>query len=128
MQEISENLSDLYYEKLTTQNNPGVVLAQFYGQVFGVEVSRNDFIMFNRLLNLYGRFIVFFTILDMTSVKDLNLSDSPYQLLSYFAKRRLEQKYGVVVIEGQDLNKMASTLESKIEKQKKAKLKLPELE
>lgn len=124
---LTENLADYYYEKVTNSTNPGSVLAQFYGNVFDREISRKEIIMFNRLLKLYGRFVVYFTILDMTTVKELKL-DEPYGLLSYFARKRLDQKYGIVMIESQNLDKLASGLEDKIEKQKRVKIKIPELD
>lgn len=123
---ISENLADLYYEKLSDSGNPGVTLAQFYGSVFGLDVSKKEVIMFNRLLKIYGRFLVYFSILDMTTVRDLN-TENPFGLLSFFARKRLDQKYGIIMIESQNLDRTATTLESKIEKQRKMKLNIPEL-
>lgn len=127
MGDIEENIVDLYYEKLHSTTNPGLVLAQFFGSVFDRTITRSEIILFNRLLKVYGRFIVFFTVLDMSSMNDINF-DSLYPLLSYFAKKRLDQKFGVVMMESQDLNKVANSLEKQIEKQKKQKLVIPELD
>jgi hypothetical protein len=127
MTEISENSADLYYERLSNSTNPGLVLAQFFGNVFDRTISRSEVILFNRLLKIYGRFIVYFTILDMSSMSELNF-DNLYPLLSYFAKKRLDQKYGIIMVESQNLDKLANTYEKAIEKQKKTKLSIPELD
>jgi hypothetical protein len=127
MTDFSENVADLYYERLSSSTNPGLVLAQFFGNVFDRRITRNEVILFNRLLKIYGRFVVYFSILDMSSMTEINF-DSLYPLLSYFAKKRLDQKYGIVLVESQDLNKVALSLEKQIEKQKKQKLIIPELD
>jgi hypothetical protein len=127
MTEVSENSAEFYYEKLVNSTNPGLVLAQFFGNIFDRPISRVEVILFNRLLKVYGRFVVYFSILDLTSMTDLDFNNL-YGILSYFAKKRLDQKYGIVLVENNDLNKFASSIAKQIEKQKKEKLVIPELD
>lgn len=128
MTDVTENSAEFYYEKLVNSTNPGLVLAQFFGNVFNRQISRTDVILFNRLLKIYGRFVVYFTILDLTSMTDLDFSKDLYGIFSYFAKKRLDQKYGIVMVESNDLNKVALSWGKAIEKQKKEKINIPEFE
>jgi hypothetical protein len=120
-----ENVAELYYRKLSESKNVGVTLAQFYGSVFNQPVSKKEIIIFNRLVNIYGRFNVYFSILDMTSMTELNL-ENPYPLLSHFAKKRLDQKFDTNAIEPADLNRLANKLIKQLESGNK--LVIPEFE
>lgn len=127
MGELNENTSEFYYERLTSSTNPGLVLAQFYGNTFSREITKSEIIIFNKLLRLYGRFVVYFSILDMSSMSDINF-ENIFPLLSFFCKKRLEQKYGITLVEGQDLNKVATNIEKQIEKQAKSKIVIKDLD
>lgn len=127
MADVVENSAEFYYERLSTSTNPGLILAQFFGNTFDRSVGRADIMVFNRLLKLYGRFTVYFSILDMSSMSDVNF-DNIYPLLSYFCKKRLDQKYGVIVMENQNLDKVAQSVAKQIEKQKNAKFVIPEID
>lgn len=122
-----ENLSEFYYEQLKTTTNPALVLGRFYEALFDRKYTRSEIITFNRLLKVYGRFMLYFSLLDMTSMPDINF-DNIYGLISYFAKRRLEQKFGISMQEVKDLNKEATSLEKQIERQKRIKLNVQELD
>jgi hypothetical protein len=126
--EITENSAEVYYEKLVKSTNPGLILAQFFGNVFSRSIGKTEVILFNRLLRIYGRFVVYFSILDLTSMKELDFNQDLYGILSYFAKKRLDQKYGIVLVESNDLNRFATSVAKQIEKQKKEKLIIPELD
>ncbi len=89
-----ENAAELFYEQLSTTTNPALVLSRFYGTVFEREYGRPEVIMFNRLLKLYSKFTIYFSILDMTSMDNINFEAGTFGLLSYFCKKRIEQKFG----------------------------------
>jgi hypothetical protein len=123
----AENVSEFYYEQLKDTTNPALVLSRFFGSLFSRDYGRSEVILFNRLLKIYGRFTVYFSLLDMTSMTEINF-DNIYGLISYFAKKRIEQKYGILVIETRSLDKEVGVLEKLIAKQKKVKLNVQELE
>ena len=118
---MTENISEIYYEKLGTTTNPARDLTAFYGSIFEREVGRTEIILFNRLLKLYGRFTVFFAVLDMTSMDNVNF-DKPFPLLAYFCKKRLESKNGSIMTDLLYLDNEVSKLERQIEKMKGHKL------
>jgi hypothetical protein len=119
-----ENAAEFFYEQLSTTTNPALVLSRFYGEVFDREYSRSEVIMFNRLLRLYSKFTIYFSILDMTSMDNINFESGTFGLLSYFCKKRLEQKVGESSSNLKSLDKEVNQLEKEIEKQKHTKLKV----
>jgi hypothetical protein len=104
-----ENLAEYYFEKLPQDTNPGLLLAKFFCQSMETTVTKSEIIMFNRLIKLYGRTIPYFAILDVNSMPEVKL-DNPFPLLSYFCKKRIEQKNPEVY------NGAYTNLDSKIEK------------
>lgn len=86
-----ENLAEYYYELLPQDTNPGVLLAKFFCRGMEIPITKSEIITFNRLIRLYGRTIVFFAILDVCGMTDVN-TDNPFPLLAHFCKKRLEQK------------------------------------
>jgi hypothetical protein len=120
-----ENAAEFFYEQLSTTTNPALVLSRFYGEVFDRQYGRSEVIMFNRLLKLYSKFTIYFSILDMTSMDNINFESGTFGLLSYFCKKRLEQKIGESTYNNLiDLEKEITKLEKLIEKQKTTKLKV----
>lgn len=87
----TENLTEFYYERLSDTSNPGLVLAQFFGNVSGKSANRQTVMMFNRLIKLFGRFTTYFAIVDVSLMDNVNF-DNPFPLLAYFCKKRLEAK------------------------------------
>jgi hypothetical protein len=82
----AENLSEYFYEQLKDTGNPGLCLARFYGETFQRNIGKGEVILFNRMLRLYGRFTLYFSILDMSFMKDIN-HENIAPLLSYFCKK-----------------------------------------
>jgi len=85
----TEGLSDLYFSKLKTSANPGVVLAQFYGAVMGLEVGRSEIIMLGKLVKMFGRSSVFFSIIDISRIE--TPKEFPYGLLHHICRTKLEK-------------------------------------
>ncbi len=117
-----ENAAEFFYEQLSTTTNPALVLSRFYGEVFNREYGRPEVIMFNRLLRIYSKYTVYFSILDMSSMDNINFEAGTFGLLSYFCKKRIEQKFGIQVSNLINLDKDVDRLEKDIEKQKNIKL------
>ena len=120
-----ENAAEFFWEQLSTTTNPALVLSRFYGEVFDKEYGRPEVIMFNRLLRLYSKFTIYLSILDMSSMDNINFEGGTFGLLNYFCKKRLEEKFGISTLpNSENLDKDIKQLEKEIEKQKHIKLKV----
>ena len=111
--EDEKGLADVYYQKLVNENNKGLTMARFFGEIFDISYNTNHIKTFNRLIKLYGYRIVYFALLDSagTELKD---TEKIYGLISYFCKQRLESS-----------NQVNRVIE-KIKEYKK--IKIPEVE
>lgn len=109
-----ENIAEEFYAKLTDNNNPGLLLATFFSIMFNEDLKVDNIKLFNRLIKIYGRESVFFSILDCTGVRDFTVND-PFGIISYFCKKRLQNK--------KDAEKIldVSKIEKDIDKLKKMK-------
>lgn len=88
MAETAENLAELYYAKLRTGTNTGLVLAQFYSALTGKNIGRAEVISFNRLLKVFGKSNVFMAIIDVARLEEI--PEFPYGLFYKICKDRLE--------------------------------------
>ena len=119
-----ENSSDYYYEKLGKENNPGVILAAFYCSLYDMKVTRSEIIMFNKLVKTYSRFIVFYSILDITGTHEKPL-DTPYPYLAAICKRRFESAHMDSTLQAREsLDRYIASIDKKLEKMEKNKNKL----
>jgi len=88
-----ENLYDVYFKELQETNNPGKTLTQFYRNLF--DIADNKYLqnlrMFNKLIKLYGKEVLFYCIVEMYDIDDLN-HENIYPLISYIAKRIADKK------------------------------------
>ena len=89
MATITENLAELFFSKLKTATNSGVVLAQFYGALMGIEVGRSEIINFSKLAKVFGRTSVFFAIIDISRKE--SFPEFPYGLLHTICRSKLEK-------------------------------------
>ncbi len=88
---MNENLSEIYLEKLKTEKNIGLLLAKFFCELFGIPLTKEKIITFNKLIKLYSKENIFFSVLDCYDMPDVN-TEKVYPLLGYFCKKRLESK------------------------------------
>jgi len=121
-----ENMLEYYYEKLEKENRPGVVITRFYAEMFSQETSKKEIIMFNRLIKIYGRFIVFFAVLDVEKVVKDGRYDNIFGLLHTLCKSRFERAHPN---SNSPTSKVIRTtiLENEIEKAGRRKIKTPNL-
>jgi hypothetical protein len=114
----SEALADIYYDKLKDADNPGLTLARFFCELNDKQVDKDKVILFNRLLKLFGRYTIYFAIMDLYGYEGANL-DNIYGLLSYYCKSRLER-------ESKNSNNSDSLEDflSEVDKQRKAQKKI----
>ena len=120
-----ENSAEFYYEKLKTSLSPGAVISALYCTSYGVEVGRSEIIMFNRLIKMFGRFTVFFAVIDMLgSLQDK--PDEPYPYIYTICKRKFEAAHGEATTQAREpLDRFINDLDKQIEKAKSKKLKIP---
>lgn len=117
---MPENLADLYYEKLADTDRPGSVLARFFNALYDRPNSVKEIILFNKLIKVYGKYIPFFAILDFYNYAEAK-PENPYGLLSYYCKKRIEEKSSVTVVNDafKNLDNLADKVAKRIEEQKK---------
>ena len=120
----NENLSDLYYERLSSTTNPGTVLARFMGELIDRPINKSHIIMMNKMVKNYGRFLVFFSILDLSDVRDLG--ENIYPLMSAICKRRFEKAHvSSVIVQYNKLDREITKLDEEAAKVRKSKIKFP---
>jgi len=125
-----ENIADLYYEKLSKDDRPGNILAKFYEVTFDVPYSIQNIVMFNKLVRIYGKYIPFFAILDLFSYEGVEIKTNMFGLLSYYCKKRMEQKTEMVVLNDsyKSLDKSVKDILERIDEQKKNPAKIKRME
>ncbi len=122
-----ENMAEFYYEKLKVTTNAGLDLVHFFKEVTGKEAGRSEIIMINRLVKFFGRFTVYFSILDLSKVE--RLEGNLYPLLYTICKGRFERIYnGEISPALQPLNKEIASLQKQIENMKGKKIRFPKAE
>ncbi len=120
-----ENQAEFFYEKLKNQANPGLVLIEFYAEVTKLPTGRSEIIMINRLIKLFGRFTVYFAIMDLVRY-DGKLTGQVFPLLYTICRSRFERAHDTVFSASHEsLDKQLNQLEKELEKSKKAKGKFP---
>lgn len=114
---MADNLAELYLERLNSEGNSGLVLAKFYCELFGLPLEKSKIIMFNKLVKLYSKDNLFFSILDCYDVENLN-PEKIYPLLVYMCKKRIENKNNKLSFIP-NLSDKSETILNKIEKVKR---------
>lgn len=115
-----EGIAIKYYNQLeeNREKNGGIILSKMCGDLFGTRHNGTSIKMFNKLVNIYGRSIIYFSLLDLLDVKTLDTSRSLYPIINYLAKKRLEElsKESTTYI---DLNKISEEIGKEIRRRKK---------
>ena len=121
-----ENQAEFYYEKLKVSTNPGQVLLEFFREMINENAGRSEIILINRLIKLFGRFTVYFAIMDLSKYNSAELTGNLYPLVYTICKSRFERIHNVNVDSSQDsLDKVLKELEKEREKAQKSKGKVP---
>lgn len=119
-----EDSSNYYYNQLAKSDNPGVVLATFYCEQYNKKFTRSEVIMFNRLLRMFNRFLVFFATVDAIG-SNPNGMENPYPYIFRICKTRFESSYQDSSIHAREsLDKYLQKLDGEIEEFRKIKNKL----
>lgn len=118
-----ENQAEFYYEKLKESTNVGRDLLEFFtimtGKDFGI-------IMMNKLVKIFGRFTVYFAIMDLSKYQSDQLNGNLYPLLYAICKGRFERIHSnAFSAQYESLNKLVKELGKEREKARKSKGKVP---
>lgn len=103
----NDSLAEMFFDKIMTAENPVSYLVGFFCALFSVEVTKDMYMMFAKLYRVYGREIVYFSILDCFDIDSIDAS-KPYGILVYFCKKRLQTKTRPTI--RPDLDKFAETV------------------
>jgi hypothetical protein len=123
-----ENSSEFYYEKLKTSDSPGNILAAMYSTLYDITVSRREVMMCNKLVRVFGRYITFFSIIDMAGSYP-EQPETPLPLLYTICKRRFESAHSDSTIQSrQSLDSYINEIQKDIERVNKQKAKIPSSE
>lgn len=124
MTENIENLADIYSKKLVDTTNVGLTLTKFMCELINKKPSRYYIIRINKLIKIFGRWDVYFAIIELANVKDLK--EDVYPILFAICRSRHEKKYGqMAMVQYKSLNREINDIEKQIENVKKAKIKIP---
>lgn len=125
MSSSMENTVEFYYEKLKTTDTPGRVLAALMCSLYSKDVTKAEIILCNGLLKAFGRFTVFFAIVDMAGTYPEGV-EHPRAMLYTIAKKRFENAHiGSTIQARESLDSFLSNLEKQISKVEGKKLKIP---
>jgi hypothetical protein len=79
------------YKKLMEDTpSPGYFITMFYSVIFNVTTDQKTIGMFSNLVKIYGREVVFYSVLDLVDMENLDHSNI-VRLLSFFCKKRISQ-------------------------------------
>ena len=120
MVSMTDNLSEIYLEKLKTEQNSCLILAKFFCELFTLPLARDKIIIFSKLVKAYSKEDIFFSILDCYDMDNVN-TNKIYPLLVYFCKKRLEEKTKTLR-EDINLSSTSDEILKKIKKTSKQKL------
>jgi hypothetical protein len=125
-----ENASEYFYSQLADTKNPGLVLNKMFNELFGTKTDINRIKTFNKLVRLYGRFEVYFALLDMANWNNdgdkFQDKSNPYPLIARFIINRLEKKYQSRSDSyGKDLEPFARKIDKLIKNLEKEKPEMP---
>lgn len=122
-----ENQAEFYYEKLKTAANQGQTLLEFYREITGLQAGRAEIITINKLIKLFGRFTVYFAIMELSKYD--KLEGNTYPLLFTICKNRFERIHSDTFAPSHEsLDRQIDNLEKDIEKTRRIKGKLPDSE
>jgi hypothetical protein len=120
-----ENSSEFYYEKLKSSDSPGQILTAMYSTLYDIAPSRKEIIMCNKLVKVFGRFLVFFSILDMAGSYPVQ-PENPFPLLYTICKRKFESAHTDATMQSrQSLDSYIQNNRKEIERVKRQKAKIP---
>lgn len=123
-----ENQAEFYYEKLKNSTNPATTLCEFFTEITGRAYSRSEIIMMNKLIKVFGRFTVYFAVMDLSHIVE-KMGDNVYGFLYSSCKKRFERAHtDSSVAAYESLSREISSISKEIERISKMKRKPPSAE
>jgi hypothetical protein len=113
---LEENLVDSYYQEILKTTDPGGTLAKFLWSCLQKKPEGSDIAVMRKLVRIYGRWDVFYAILDLVDVSSVDHSKY-YGLLVYFIKKKIEERYKSLT-DYQDLSTFVDNVKASIGKNK----------
>lgn len=121
-----ENEAEFYYEKLKISTEPGKVIREFYRHMLDKDTGKSEIIMINRLVKMFGRFTVYFGIMDLSKYQSDQLNGNLYPLLYTICKNRFEKIHTETFsVSHESLDKYLKEIQKEREKAQRSKGKLP---
>lgn len=119
-----ENQAEFYYEKLKATTNSGQVLLEFFREMTNKDAGRSEIILINRLIKIFGRFTVYFAIMELSKYD--KLEGNLYPLLYAICKSRFEKIHDETFSAAHEsLDKFLRDVEKERQKVQRSKGKLP---
>lgn len=119
-----ENQAEFYYEKLKATTNSGQVLLEFFREMTNKDAGRSEIILINRLVKMFGRFTVYFAIMDLSKYD--KLEGNLYPLLYTICKSRFEKIHDETFSQAHEsLDKFLRDVAKEREKVQRSRGKLP---
>ena len=117
-----EGLITSYKSRLDAETNPGLLLSRYYLEIHQLPSSSLAGFLptINKLIRLYGRQIVFYSITSTADFAEVNHSNI-YRLLSYLCKKHLQGGGNETVF----LEEVVKTLNKPIKKVKVTEVRSP---
>jgi|ERR1035437_9538118 hypothetical protein len=87
-----EDLIQYFYDKLVNkESNPGTILTQLYGIVYGFDFSPRLIPFFAKMVKLYGRNTVYMSLLELFDIDNLDHTHIE-RLIAYIIKRKFHDQ------------------------------------
>lgn len=116
-----ENKTEYYYEQLKDTITPGVTIADYYCKVYGIEKTKSETMMFNRLVGIFGRFVVFFSVSRMIGTYP-EKQENVFPLLYTICSNRFEETHGEFTMQSREnLSKVIKDMQEQIAEQRSAR-------
>lgn len=89
----TEGIAEIYLKALDTEGetDAGLLLAKMYCEILGKNLTTNIIVTFRKLNKIYGRKLVFYSILDLPFFENLDTSNI-IMLMHYLCKKKLEKE------------------------------------
>lgn len=124
---MDESIAEFYYEQLKSTTNPVGTLVAMYKSLFNIEkVDTPVYASFAKLCRIYGRELIYFSLLDCADMDNINFETGIGRLISYFAKKRLENTVNFNV--SVDLTSLVKEFEKNEGKKRKIKISIDPFE
>jgi len=115
---MSENLFEIYRTELLDSKDPGKTLRKLYWELLEVSPNRSDIIMINKLIKVYGRWNVFYAVVEIYGMKNPVLEKNTYGLFKTIIDKKLRDERNPMTASDIDLTSLSKKRKKQIEQYK----------